>query len=141
MPKFMFIMRATDAAHEAFADVDFAEVIDLMGRYNDQLIDAGVLVAAEGLAPATEGVVIDFDTTPPVVTDGPYGETHELFDGYWIVDVADQAAAVEWAMRAPCGPGVKIELRRVPSIDDAMFPQDNEHIRKERAWRERTGNL
>lgn len=139
MPKFMFIMRATDAAHEEFADADFSEMLATMGRYNEALIDAGVLVAAEGLAPATEGVVIDFDATPPVVTDGPYGETHELFDGFWLIDVADQAAAIEWAKRAPCGPGVKIELRRVPSIDE--FPQDNEFIQRERAWRERTGNL
>jgi len=139
MPKFMFIMRADDSAHEAFADVDFTEILDLMGNYNDSLIEAGVLVAAEGLSPAAEGVVVDFAQTPPVVTDGPYGETHELFDGYWIVDVADQAAAVEWAKRAPCGPGVKLEVRRVPSIDE--FPQDNEYIQRERAWRERTGNL
>jgi hypothetical protein len=139
MPKFMFIMRATDAAHEAFADADFTEMLELMGRYNESLIEAGVLVAAEGLAPATEGVVIDFASTPPVVTDGPYGETHELFDGYWIVDVPDQASAIDWATRAPSGPGVKQEQRRVPSIDE--FPQDNEYIKRERAWRERTGNL
>jgi hypothetical protein len=139
MSKFMLIMRATDQAHEAFADVDFTEVVELMGRYNESLIEAGVLVAAEGLAPATEGVVVDFASTPPVVTDGPYGETHELFDGFWILDVADQAAAVEWARRAPCGPGVKLEVRRVPSIDE--FPQDNEYVQRERAWRERTGNL
>jgi hypothetical protein len=139
MPKFMFIMRATDEAHEAFADADFTEMIETMGRYNSSLIDAGVLVAAEGLAPATEGVVIDFSATPPVVTDGPYGETHELFDGYWIVEVADQAEAIEWAKRAPAGPGVKLELRRVPSIDE--FPVDNEWIRAEKAWRERTGQL
>jgi hypothetical protein len=135
----MLIMRASDQAHEAMQDVDFGEILELMGRYNDSLIEAGVLVAAEGLAPATEGVVIDFSATPPVVTDGPYGETHELFDGYWIVDVASQEEALEWAKRAPLGAGTKLEVRRVPSIDE--FPQDNEWIRRERAWRERTGNL
>jgi hypothetical protein len=137
--KYMLIMRATQAAQEASADVDFAQIVEAMGRYNASLIDADVLVSAEGLAPATEGVVVDFAQTPPVVTDGPYGETHELFDGYWILDVADQAAAVAWASQAPLGPGVKLEVRRVPSIDE--FPFDDEWTRKERAWRAARGQL
>ncbi|MFW8745250.1 YciI family protein, partial [Mesorhizobium japonicum] len=91
--KYMLIMRSSDEAQAASAGIDIAEIVEAMGRYNASLIDAGVLVSAEGLAPAAEGVVIDFGQTPPVVTDGPYGETHELFDGYWIIDVADQAAA------------------------------------------------
>ena len=139
MTKFMFIMRATDEAHEAFQDVDLSEMLETMGRYNDALIEAGVVVAMDGLAPAMEGVVLDFSSTPPVVTDGPYGETHELFDGYWIIDVADQAAAVEWGSKAPLGAGVKLEVRRVPSIDE--FPFDDEWTRKERAWRESRGQL
>jgi hypothetical protein len=138
MSKYMFILRSSDEAVEAMKDVDFSEVLEKMGRYNQGLIDAGVLVAAEGLTPAAEGVVVDFSSAPPVVTDGPYGETHELFDGFWIVDVASQDDAVEWARRIPVGPGVKVEVRRVPSIDE--FP-DDEFTRAERAWRERTGNL
>jgi hypothetical protein len=138
--KYMLIMRATDESLAAFADVDFDKIIESMGRYNDELIQAGVLVAAEGLADAAEGVVVDYSTEPPVVTDGPYGETKELFGGFWILDVASKEEAVEWAKRAPlAGPGVKAEIRRVPSIDE--FPQDNEWIRKERAWRQATGQL
>ena len=98
-----------------------------MGRFNDEMISAGVLVAAEGLAEAADGVVVDFSSQPPVVTDGPYGETKELFGGYWILDVASKEEAVEWAKRAPMtGPGMKTEIRRVTSIDE--FPQDNEWI-------------
>jgi len=138
MSKYMFILRSSDEAVEAMKNVDFSEVFEKMGRYNQGLIDAGVLVSAEGLTPAAEGVVVDFSSTPPVVTDGPYGETHELFDGFWIVDVASQDDAVEWARRIPVGAGVKVEVRRVPSIDE--FPQD-EFSTAERAWRERTGNL
>jgi hypothetical protein len=138
--KYMLIMRATDESLAAFADVDFDRIIESMGRYNDELIQAGVLVAAEGLADAAEGVVVDYSTEPPVVTDGPYGETKELFGGFWILDVASKEEAVEWAKRAPlAGPGVKAEIRRVPSIDE--FPQDNEWIRKERAWRQANGQL
>lgn len=140
--KYMLIMRSTDETDEAFASsgVDFDEILTIMGRYNASLIDAGVLVAAEGLADAAEGVVVDFSSEEPVVTDGPYGETKELFVGYWVLDVSSQAEAVEWAKRAPMqGPGSKLEIRRVPSIDE--FPQDNEWVRKERAWRESAGQL
>lgn len=138
--KYMLIMRATDEAFEAFADVDMDEMLDTMGRFNDEMISAGVLVAAEGLDEAASGVVVDYSSTPPMVTDGPYGETKELFGGFWILDVTSQEEAVEWAKRAPmAGPGMKTEIRRVASIDE--FPQDNVWVQKERAWREATGQL
>jgi len=137
--KYMLIMRATDEAMEQFKDVDFKEIVETMGRYNAQLIDAGVLVAAEGLDDPNDTIVVDYSSQPPVATDGPYGETKELFNGFWILDVASKEEAVEWAKRAPCGPGVKTEVRRVSSIDE--FPQDNEWIQKERAWRESTGQV
>jgi hypothetical protein len=138
--KYMLIMRATDEAYAAFQDVDFNEVMDAMGRYNDEMISAGVLLAAEGLDDASKGVVVDYSSQPPVVTDGPYGETKELFGGFWILDVASTEEAVEWAKRAPMsGAGMKTEIRRVTSIDE--FPQDNEWIQKERAWRAATGQL
>ncbi|MGY1836568.1 YciI family protein [Blastococcus sp. SYSU DS0510] len=136
----MLIMRATDESYAEMANVDFDEVLTTMGRFNDEMIRAGVLVAAEGLDDAATGVVVDYSSQPPVVTDGPYGETKELFGGFWILDVASQEEAIEWAKRAPlAGPGMKAEIRRVSSIDE--FPRDNEWIQKERAWRERTGQL
>ena len=138
--KYMLILRATDEAMAAFQEVDFNEVLESMGKFNVELINAGVLVAAEGLDDAKETVVVDYTSQPPVVTDGPYGETKELFGGFWILDVASKEEAVEWAKRAPlAGPGTKTEIRRVSSIDE--FPQDNEWIQKERAWRESTGQL
>jgi hypothetical protein len=138
--KYMLIMRATDEAYAAFQGVDFDKIIESMGRFNDEMISAGVLVAAEGLDDASQGVVVDYFSEPPVATDGPYGETKELFGGFWILDVASKEEAVEWAKRAPMsGPGMKTEIRRVTSIDE--FPQDNEWIQKERAWREATGQL
>ena len=138
--KYMLIMRGNDEAVASFADVDFEEVLESMGRFNDELISSGVLVAAEGLDDAEQGVVVDYSSTPPVVTDGPYGETKELFGGYYILDVASKEEAVEWAKRLPMTrPGIKTEIRRVPSIDE--FPQDNPWIQKERAWREANGQL
>ncbi|MEV4253689.1 YciI family protein [Spirillospora sp. NPDC049652] len=138
--KYMMIMRATDEGLAAMADADFGKMLETVGRYNEELIRAGVLLAAEGLADAEEGVVVDYSTEPPVVTDGPYGETKELFGGFYLLNVASKEEAVEWAKRSPLtGPGFKTEIRRVTTIDE--FPQDNEWIRKERAWRESTGQL
>ncbi|GHH72551.1 hypothetical protein GCM10017673_27670 [Streptosporangium violaceochromogenes] len=138
--KYMLIMRATDEAFEKMAGVDFDEMLETVGRYNDELIRAGVLVAAEGLADAAEGVVVDYSSEPPVITDGPYGETKELFGGFYILNVASKEEAVEWAKRSPVtGAGFKTEVRRVTTIDE--FPQNNEWVQKERAWREATGQL
>jgi hypothetical protein len=138
--KYMLIMRGTDEAVASYAVVAFEDMLEGMGKFNDELIAAGVLVAAEGLEPAEESVVVDYSSTPPVVTDGPYGETKELFGGYYILDVASKEEAVEWAKRLPMTrPGIKTEIRRVPSIDE--FPQDNPYVQRERAWREANGQL
>lgn len=139
MTKYMLIMRATDESFAKFENIDFNEILEAMGKFNDELIRAGVLLAAEGLDDAKDGVVVDFTGETPVVTDGPYGETKELFAGYYILDVASKQEAIEWAKRAPMTAGTKTEIRRVTSIDE--FPQDNEWIQKERAWREQTGQL
>ncbi|MEV6388009.1 YciI family protein [Nocardia xishanensis] len=138
--KYMLIMRATDEAWASMADTDFETMLETIGRFNDEMIRAGVLLAAEGLDDAAEGVVVDHSSETPVVTDGPYGETKELFGGFYILNVASKEEAIEWAKRAPLtGPGLKTEIRRVTTIDE--FPQDNEWIQKERAWREATGQL
>ncbi|HEX8864115.1 MAG TPA: YciI family protein [Lentzea sp.] len=138
--KFMMIWRATDEAFANLGDVDFDKMLEVVGQYNEEMIRAGILLAAEGLSDPSEGVVVDYSSEPPVVTDGPYGETKELFNGFYIINVASKEEAIEWAKRAPMtGPGFKTEIRRVPTIDE--FPQDNEWIQKERAWREAHGQL
>jgi hypothetical protein len=130
----MLIMRSNDEAVEAYKELDFNEVIAAMGRYNEAMMNAGVLLAGEGLSDASEGFVVDFDGETPLVTDGPYGETKELFNGFWILEVASKEEAAEWAKRCPLGPGAKLEVRRVTGPED--FPQDNEWIQKEEGWRE-----
>ncbi|MDG4820604.1 YciI family protein [Asanoa sp. WMMD1127] len=139
MAKYMLIMRGTDETTAAMMQTPFDEMLASMGRINQEMIRAGVLLAAEGLDDPAQGVVVDLSNETPVVTDGPYGETKELFGGFWMLDVASRDEAVEWAKRLPTLPGAKCEIRRVPTIDE--FPQDNEWIIKERAWRERTGQL
>lgn len=134
MSRYMLIMRSTPAAEEFVAEnINFDEIIAAMGRYNEDLIKAGVMLAGEGLTAPEEGFVVDFDADPPVVTDGPYAETKELFNGFWILDVSSKEEAKQWARKCPLGPGVKLEVRRVSESDE--FPQDNEWIQKEIQWR------
>jgi len=132
--KHMLIMRATQAAADAYEERDFEEVINAMGAYNEQLIKAGVMAAGDGLAPEP-GWVVDFDGEEPVVSDGPYGEVHELFNGFWILETATAEEALEWAKRCPLGPGAKLEVRRVTDESDFADYADNEYIRKEAGWR------
>jgi hypothetical protein len=135
MSRYMLIMRVTPEGAAAFQDanIDFNEVIESMGRYNEELIKAGVMLAGEGLTGPEEGFVVDFNSDPPVVTDGPYTEAKELFNGFWILDVSSKEEAKQWAQKCPLGPGVKLEVRRVAETDE--FPQDNEWIQKEIQWR------
>jgi hypothetical protein len=139
MAKYMLIMRGTDESVAKMMETPFEQMLETVGRFNEEMIRAGVLVAAEGLDDPAQGVVVDFSGETPVVTDGPYGETKELFGGFYVIDVASKEEAVEWARRLPAVAGTKCEIRRVPGIDE--FPQDNEWVIKERAWRERTGQL
>jgi hypothetical protein len=89
----------------------------------EEMMKAGVLLAAEGLDDPGQGVVVDFSGEAPVVTDGPYGETKELFGGFFLLDAVSKQEAVEWARRVPAAPGSKIEVRRVPGEDEV--PQDS----------------
>jgi len=132
--QYMLIMRSDDEAVAAYKEIPFEQVIAAMGKYNESMMEAGVLIAGEGLSDASEGFVVDFTADPPLVTDGPYGETKELFNGFWILEVASKEEAAEWAKRCPLGPGAKLEVRRVTGPED--FPADNEWVQKEEGWRE-----
>ncbi|GAA4486172.1 YciI family protein [Microbacterium panaciterrae] len=132
--KFMLIMRADDQGVEAYKEMPFEQVIEAMGRYNESMLKAGVLLSGEGLTDAAEGFVVDFSAEAPLVTDGPYGETKELFNGFWIIEASTREEAAEWAKRAPLGPGSYLEVRRVTELAD--FPADNEWVEKQAEWRE-----
>src|ERR1700748_2274724 len=107
MAKYMLIMRGTDESVGKMMETPFEEMLETVGRFNEELIGAGVMVAAEVLAHASQGVVVDFSGETPVVTDGPYGETKELFGGFYLIDVASKEEAVEWARRMPAMAGTK----------------------------------
>ena len=138
MPKYMLIMRGTDESNAAMM-ASIEEGIARTRLFIEEMMKAGVLLGAEGLDDPGQGAVVDFSGEAPVVTDGPYGETKELFGGFFLLDVASKQEAVEWAKRVPAVPGSKIEVRRVAESDE--IPQDNERIVKERAGRESNGQI
>ena len=134
MSRYMLIMRNSGSVEKP-EDMDFEAVINAMGAYNESMIDAGVMVGGDGLTDAAQGAVVEFTTEAPIVTDGPYGELHELFNGFWTIEVATREEAIEWASRAPLGPGNKIEVRRVTDETDFADHADNEYLQKEQEWR------
>lgn len=137
MTKYMLIMRGTEEAYAAYKRIPFEQIINDMGAYNESMITAGVLVAGDGLAEdMSQNFVVEFGGEEPVVTDGPYGETHELFNGFWIIEVSTRDEAIEWARRAPLIAGNKLEVRRVTDETDFAAFADNEYIQKEEGWRE-----
>jgi hypothetical protein len=134
MSKYMLIMRNSGSV-ESFEDMDFDAVITAMGRFNEEMITAGVLLAGDGLSDAAQGAVVEFTGEAPIVTDGPYGEAHELFNGFWTIQASSIQEAVEWAKRAPLTQGNKIEVRRVTDESDFAGHEDNEYLQKEKEWR------
>ncbi|QEV99315.1 YciI family protein [Microbacterium caowuchunii] len=135
MAKYMLIMRNSGSTQD-YADMDFEAVLNAMGAYNESMMKAGVLLGGDGLTDAAEGAVVEFTADAPVVSDGPYGETHELFNGFWTVETSTREEAIEWASRAPLGPGNKIEVRRMTDESDFADYADNEYVQKEKTWRE-----
>lgn len=94
-----------------------AEALDEMGKFNEKLVAAGVMLAAEGLQPTSKAKRVRFghDT---VVIDGPFAETKELIAGFWIWKVKSMDEAVEWLKRAPFGGGVEVEIRPLYELED-----------------------
>lgn len=136
MSKYMLIMRGTDETNAAML-AELAELMVTTRTFIEEMVEAGVYVEAEGLDDPRRGVVVDFSGAAPVVTDGPYGETRELFGGYFLLDVASKQEAVEWATRVPSVRGSKIEIRRVVGGDEA--PPNAEGTDEDRAGRESIG--
>jgi hypothetical protein len=89
-----------------------------MGKYNEELIKAGVMLAAEGLQPTSKGVRVEFSGDKRTVIDGPFPETKELIAGFWLWRVKSMAEAIEWLKRAPFEGGAEVEIRLVFEAED-----------------------
>jgi hypothetical protein len=96
------------------------EMLTEMGKYNEELVKAGIMLDGEGLHPSSRGVRIQFSGDQRDVVDGPFTETKELIAGYWVWQVRDMDEAIEWAKRCPNPTGVEsaLELRPVFELDD-----------------------
>jgi hypothetical protein len=99
-----------------------AEDMVAMGRYNEELRKAGMLLSLDGLHPPAEGARVKFSPDgEKTVTDGPFAEAKEVVGGYWLIQARSKDEAVEWASRCP-GQGCTVEVRRVFELED--FPED-----------------
>ena len=119
--RFMVIVKATKESESGALPAQ--EMIEKMGKFNDQLIKAGVLVSADGLQSSAKGARVVFKGDRRTVVDGPFAETKELIAGYWIWKVSSKQEAIEWAMRCPHphpGTDTNIELRQIFEAEDFM---------------------
>ena len=94
------------------------EILAAMGRFNEELVNAGVMLAGEGLHPSSKGARVRFEGGKATVIDGPFAETKELIAGYWLWKVKSKEEAIEWLKRSPFDGGAEVELRQVFEADD-----------------------
>jgi hypothetical protein len=94
------------------------ELLANMGKFNEELVKAGVMLAGEGLKPSSAGKRVTFTAGKPTITDGPFAEAKELVAGFWIWQVRNIEEAVEWLKRSPFGPGDELEIRPVYEAED-----------------------
>jgi hypothetical protein len=116
--RFMVIVKAT--ADSEAGVMPSEELLAAMGRYNEELVGAGVMLAGEGLHPSAKGVRVKFSGDQRSVTDGPFSETKELIAGFWIFQVASLQACIDWVKRCPNPmPGEsEIEIRQIFEAED-----------------------
>jgi hypothetical protein len=98
------------------------EILTKMGKYNEELVKAGIMLAADGLHPTSKGKRVKFSGEKKTVIDGPFAETKELIAGYWLWQVRSMDEAVEWLKRAPFGGGTEVEIR--PVFETADFGEN-----------------
>jgi hypothetical protein len=136
----MVLVKATEQSEAG--EMPRPELLTEMGKYNEELVKAGVMLAGEGLHPSSKGARIDFAGGKRTVTDGPFAETKELVAGFWLWQVRSMDEAIEWAKRCPdpMDEGGVLEIRPVYEADDfgdAYTPEARERDERLRAEIER----
>ncbi|VTU31223.1 YCII-related domain protein [Variovorax sp. PBS-H4] len=114
--RFMVIVKADKDTEAGVMPTE--KMLTAMGKYNEELVKAGVMLAGEGLQPSSKGARVRFDGKNRTVIDGPFSETKELIAGYWLWQVRSRDEAIEWLKRAPFGDGAEVELRQVFEMED-----------------------
>jgi hypothetical protein len=121
MMRFMVIVKASKESEAGV--LPSQEILAEMGKFNDQLMKAGVMLAAEGLHASSKGARVKFSGNQRTVTDGPFTETKELIAGFWLWQVKSKEEAIEWLKRAPFDGGTEVEIRQVFEPQD-LGPSD-----------------
>jgi hypothetical protein len=139
----MVLVKATKDSEEGLsASPETTEMFEAMTRFNEALVEAGIMLAGEGLHPSSQGKRVAFDGPRRTVIDGPFAETRELVAGYWLWQVKDMNEAVAWVKRCPNpmpGPS-EIEIRPIyetADLDDVITPEIKE--REERIRQKTSG--
>lgn len=128
--RFMILVPA-DAQSEAGVLPD-EKMLGAMGKFNEEMVKAGVMLAGEGLAPTSKGARITFSGGKTTVLDGPFSESKELIAGFWLIQVKSKEEAIAWMRRAPFGEGVRLEIRQVYEFADlAASDPTGEHRARE----------
>jgi len=132
--RFMVIVKANKDSEAGVLPDE--KILTEMGKFNEQLSKAGVMLAGEGLQPSSKGVRVRFDGSKRTVTDGPFAETKELIAGFWLWQVKSKEEAIEWLKRAPFDGGTEVEIRQVFELEDfgeAFTPELREQEERIRA--------
>jgi hypothetical protein len=130
----MVIVKAS--AESERGEMPDTALLEQMGRYNDELVEAGVMLAGEGLHPSSRGKRVRFSGDERTVIDGPFAETKELIAGYWLWKVASMDEAIAWLKKAPFDGGTEIEVRPIFEMDDfgdALTPELRAQEERQRA--------
>lgn len=122
--RFMMIVKASKESEAGILPTE-AELAE-MGKYNEQMVKAGVMLAGEGLQASSKGARIHYEGAKRTVTDGPFTETKELIAGFWLIQVKSRAEAIEWAKRVPFKEG-HVELRQIFELEDFAPGEAIEH--------------
>ena len=133
--RFMVLVKATKDSERGVMPSD-AKMMAEMGKFNDELIKAGVMLAGEGLHPSAKGVRVKFSGGKRTVIDGPFSETKELIAGFWLWQVRSQEEAIEWLKRAPFQDGDVVEIRQIMETEDfgaALTPELRAQEERQRA--------
>lgn len=139
--RFMMIIKGDDSSEAGVLPAP--EVFEAMGKYNEDMVKAGVMLGGDGLLPSSKGARVEFSQGKVTVTDGPFAESKELIAGFWIIQVTSMEEAIEWAKRCPANnehtPYAQLELRQIGEIEDFAEHIGPEAVRREEALRSQVG--
>lgn len=113
-----FMVLVPGSPESEAGEMPSTELLEAMTAYNEELVKAGVLLAADGLHPSSRGARVRFSGSERTVIDGPFTEAKELVAGYWIWECSSREEAIEWLKRAPFDGGVEVELREIFEVEE-----------------------